>query len=208
MQILDQLSTIDFVMKFQAKLPGHFAWQKLMPFKHPLSTEYSSEGLKPAAVLIALYRHDNRWMLPLIQRTEDGHQHSGQVSFPGGRADLGEDLEHCALREAYEEIGIDPQNITVIGKLTPIPIHVSHHLVHPFVAIVNQRPEWILQTNEVSAVLEIGLNEFNDQAIQTEEWDFPHRGGLCPVPFYYLREKKIWGATAMILSELMAVLNN
>lgn len=190
------------------ELPGLDAWKPLMPFKHPLSQDFSTTGLKPAAVLVALYPHENKWMIPLILRVEDGYHHSGQVSFPGGRLEDQEELVDCALREAEEEVGILAKDVEIVGKLTPIPIHVSNFLVHPFVGILKERPNWIVNPHEVRSILEIGIEEFSEEAVESEEWDFPKRGGLCRVPFYHLRNQKIWGATAMMLNELMAILNN
>ncbi len=188
-------------------LPGIDAWNKMMPGLHPLKDDYSTKGMIESAVLIAFYQEDGKWYFPLIQRVEDGYAHSGQVSFPGGRLDDGESLQECSLREAFEEIGIPVDFPRIIGRLSTFPIHVSNYIVHPFVAIMESKPSWIPQPNEVAEVLEIDLNEICDSNIKVEKWELPNRG-LSPVPFYHLQGKKVWGATAMILSELQDILNS
>ena len=153
-ELIDKLKIL-----LQDDLPGIDAWNHMMPGLHPLNEEYTTDGMIEASVLIALYQENGKWFFPLIQRVEDGYAHSGQVSFPGGRMDPGEGPKECALREAYEEIGIPIELPQVLGQLTSFPIHVSNYLVHPFIAIMDSKPKWVPQPNEVAEVLEISLEE-------------------------------------------------
>ncbi|MBL6990171.1 MAG: CoA pyrophosphatase [Bacteriovoracaceae bacterium] len=173
------------------------AWSEMLPER----TTYTSEGpLTSAAVLLLLFKQDNTWKFPLIERVEDGKHHSGQISFPGGRLELGETAQEAAIRETHEEIGVSPKEIEVIGELSPIPITVSNYLVFPFVAIVGGHFKWHYQAQEVADLFTVSVSELCIPEVKRKEiWNFKNTPRL--IPYFNLHDKKIWGATAMILNE-------
>lgn len=143
--------------------------------------------------------------LPLILRSTYRGVHSGQVGFPGGGWEEGDtDIIATALRETHEEIGVPTENIHVIGQLSPLYVFASNHLVHPTVGWIDRRPDFHLDRREVAQLIEIPLRELlNPANLRIEEWQLRDR--TAKVPFYYIQEQTIWGATAMMLSELLAL---
>ncbi|HOU41226.1 MAG TPA: CoA pyrophosphatase [Promineifilum sp.] len=191
-------------------LPGFdgAAAQRLMaPVLRPMSRP---EGLasppRLGAVLILLYCADDRLTLVLTQRPEYEGVHSGQVSCPGGRHEPPESLGATALRETYEEIGVPPAEVELLGELTPLYIMPSDFQVTPFVGryVGPGRPRFVPDTREVAAILEVPLDLLLDPATRAEE-EMELRGGLrLDVPFFRVNEGRVWGATAMMLSEFLA----
>ncbi|MCF7811950.1 CoA pyrophosphatase [bacterium] len=160
-----------------------------------------------AAVMIALYRENEQWRFPLIKRAEDDFAHSGQIGLPGGKMEPGETIIETALRETEEEIGIKPEFIKVIGQLTELQIPVSSFLVHPVVGVMNCKPEWILECKEVDEVFTVSLDDVcNPDLVKSEMRRF--KRGPVKVPYFRLYGHKVWGATAMILSEFGELLKN
>ena len=139
-------------------------------------------------------------------RRADLRHHGGQISFPGGRRESGESLEMAAIREAEEEVGIDRTMIDVIGLLTPLFIPPSQFIVHPFVAVTNTSPEFRVEEREVERILEVPISRLRDPSSrQMQEWEI--RGEKSQVPCFKIGESKIWGATAMITSELLELIS-
>ena len=176
-----------------------------MPVKIP-------DNARPSAVLCLLFPVNNDLHVLLMKRREDKTAHSGQVSFPGGSYETSDaDLKTTALREAYEEVGIRSADVDVLGALTPLYIPVSNFNVYPFVGYTAQRPEYNLSHNEVSYTIEVPLQTLFDAATKTPadvtSPAFP--AVLRKVSAYKLNDGTIiWGATAMIISELEVILNN
>ena len=138
-------------------------------------------------------------------RQEYDGVHAGQVSCPGGRHEPPESLGQTALRETYEEIGVPPADVELLGQLTSLYVMPSDFEVHPFVGryLGDGRPSFIPDTREVAAILEVPLRLLLDPATRAEE-EMELRGGLrLPVPFFRVGEHRVWGATAMILSEFV-----
>lgn len=168
------------------------------------------EDARRAGVLALLYPKQQEWHICLIQRVSSNpnDRHKGQISFPGGRYD-DEDgtLEQTAIREAYEEVGVLPQEVNILGPLTQLYIPVSNFLVDPFVGFTNNRPEFIPQPTEVADILEVPLAQFQDPAtIQQIDLELAPQLILRDVPHYAIQGKVVWGATAMMISELMEML--
>jgi hypothetical protein len=146
-----------------------------------------------AAVLISLFQADSGWRFPLIQRVEDGFVHSGQIGFPGGRVESGEST-------------VDAASVKVIGQLSPLPIPVSGNLVHPVVGVIGSEPVWRVNHGEVRSMFTVAVKDvLSDDHVQVEIWQFSM--GPRRVPFFHLDGHKVWGATAMILSEFRVVMN-
>jgi 8-oxo-dGTP pyrophosphatase MutT (NUDIX family) len=159
---------------------------------------------RQGGVLILLYEKMGQPHLVLTRRRDDLQSHAGQISFPGGRREIGETLQTTAFREAYEEIGIPPAELDFLGRLSSLYIPPSDYEVHPFVAwYKNGRPHFTPQESEVAEILEVPLSHLLDPNTRVEEsWEI--RGFQLNVPFYLVSGHKVWGATAMMLSEFLA----
>ncbi len=159
---------------------------------------------REGAVLLLLYPVDDELVLPLTVRSERLSTHRGEVALPGGRVDPDDhDVAATALRECAEELGVDTQEITVLGTLAPLYIPVSRFRITPVVAYCAHVPEFTLNSVEVSAVFAITLRALLDPAtVRVEQRDW--WGRAAQVPYYAAGAHKIWGATAIVLSELVA----
>jgi len=166
--------------------------------------------LLPAAALLLLYPHDHDWYLPLTVRGSRLRHHGGQVSLPGGRIDHpDESIEAAALREAREEIGVDPHEVEVLGRLTPLPIAVSGHLLSPVVGLAARRPQFSLAPAEVDRLIEMPLTRLlHPDAVGSEErvrTRPPH--DVMTVPYFEIDGLQVWGATAMVLAEFVVLVS-
>jgi 8-oxo-dGTP pyrophosphatase MutT (NUDIX family) len=161
---------------------------------------------KPGSVLILLYQDNGRILFPLIKRAEYNGAHSGQVSFPGGKAEPGEDAIETALREAQEEIGIDPRNINVIGRLSDFFVMPSNFMVTPVVASSAIVPEFTPDPYEVVRILRGDLADLTkEDAVKTKEIVAAGKYRMN-APHFEIENEVVWGATAMMLNELRLVL--
>ena len=163
------------------------------------------EGARRAAGLALLYPRGGDTALLLTVRGSHLLRHRGQVSLPGGAVDAGESVEHAALREAEEEVGLDPARIAIRLTLTPLHIPVSGYVLHPVVATAAAAPEVRAAATEVDRIVEIGLSRLADRAAQKIERN-QREGVAVSVPYFDLPGAKLWGATAMVVAELLAVL--
>ena len=143
------------------------------------------------------------WRFPLMVRTAGG-VHSRQVALPGGVREPGESPETTALREAAEEVGLDPAAVELLGRLTPLPIPASATLVTPVVGALRAEPAWRPQPREVAEIFTVPLAALHDPALRRRERRVLD-GGEALVPYYTLCGHKVWGATAMMLAELAAL---
>jgi 8-oxo-dGTP pyrophosphatase MutT (NUDIX family) len=165
------------------------------------------EHTRKSAVLLLFYPEGEQIFLPMIVRPVYAGVHSGQVAFPGGRMEeTDRDLPATALREAHEEIGVLPATVEVLGLLSPLFIPASNYMVYPVVGATNVRPDFNTDPREVAQLLEIPLNDLLDATrIGTKE--IVVRDNITiQAPFYDLQGQTVWGASAMILSELLVVL--
>ncbi len=182
--------------------------ERLMPRDETGRSTRPSEappGLVPraGAVLMLLYPHADDLYLPLTVRTAGLRNHSGEISLPGGSFDVADGtLDRTALREAAEEIGIIPETVELIGDLAPVWIPVSNFRITPYVGWTAARPAFTLATAEVAAVVEAPLTLLLDEAtVQSEIREL--RGHLVRVPYFAIGAHKVWGATAIILAQLV-----
>jgi 8-oxo-dGTP pyrophosphatase MutT (NUDIX family) len=136
----------------------------------------------------------------------DTLRHGGQVSLPGGVVDAGETFEQTALREAHEEIALDTAAVSIIGALTPLDIPVSGFRLHPVVAAVVARPVLAPSDGEVARILEVPVDDLLDPASFAHSRRERSGLGLSSIPGFHVAGVEIWGATAMVLAEFLALL--
>lgn len=184
---------------------GEAAQKKMMPAFRANVRPPDREGeARLGGVLLLLYCEGAQWRLLLTRRRDDLSTHAGQISLPGGGQEGNESLLETALRETHEEVGAPPQRLTVLGRLTTLYISPSDYEVHPFVAWADggKRPSFRANPAEVADLLEADLASLLDpDAPRWETWTI--RGFQMDVPFYNVDGYKVWGATAMILSEFL-----
>ena len=157
---------------------------------------------RPAAALVLLYPIDARVHLVLTRRAETLGTHAGQISLPGGAVDPDETIEAAALREAREEIGVGA-GPRVVGRLTALHIPVSNFALHPVLAVADRRPRFAAAAGEVARILEAPLDTLRGSRRRGWGW----RGTeMIAVPYFEVLGERVWGATAMVLGELIHLL--
>lgn len=194
-------------------LPGVPGQLKMAP--EPIDTSVSRwdkpDDCREASVLLLFYPIIDRNKQPdfhfvLTRRPEYPGVHGGQISLPGGRRENAEALVDTALRETNEEIGVASDSLTVIGQLSSLYIPPSNFCIYPFVAFCPTRPVFVPDAVEVAEIIETPLSLLLDPAIQKSEiWHFEAYGSRR-IPFFEIFGHKVWGATAMILSEFLTLL--
>lgn len=158
---------------------------------------------RPAAVLCAVFDEDGQAQVVLTRRSSRLRSHTHQVSFPGGRLDPGEEPEHAALREAQEEVGLDPEQVELIGRLTKMRTVVNPAPITPYVGVLAGRPELRPNPAEVERAFTVPLIELAEPEVFREEiWRFPD-GQDRSMYFFELIGDTVWGATARMLYELI-----
>ena len=195
--------------RLQEPLPGRIA-HEIMASESRLKLKMlsPSERTRESAVLILFYPHKDKVFLPLILRPQYDGVHGGQMAFPGGRAEKeDESLIRTAMREAQEEIGVRLTDVKILGKLTKLFIPASNFNVQPVVAYINRKPEFYPDAREVDKVVEVALEEIlNPEIIGRKVINV--RGVEVDAPFYNIQDHIVWGATAMMIAELVEILNS
>ncbi|GAB4024191.1 NUDIX hydrolase [Spirosoma gilvum] len=194
--------------RLQQPLPGEAAHQKMASAARYRLGIKPNERTRRSAVLICFYPFQNSIYLPLILRPQYDGVHAGQMAFPGGRMErFDENLTRTALREAQEEVGIRVSDVKVLGLLTELFIPPSNFYVQPVVGVLPYRPDFYPDPREVEAVVEVDLNTLLDETIVGDS-QIEVRGILVDAPFYQIQGHRVWGATAMMISELLMLLDS
>ena len=183
--------------------------QKLMspPFREPIDmAAIQLQRPKLSAVMLLLFEKNNNVSIVFTKRQEYDGVHSGQISFPGGRKEEHEDYIETAIRECKEEIGWEVRPEEIVLPLSALYIPPSHFLVYPFVAVIQGEPIFNRQEREVKSILEIPLQSLFAPANKKEVTVRTGANQELQVPAYVINDHVIWGATAVILSELEQLL--
>ena len=189
------------------ELPGLAAHRKLLPPGRRLKTfEHELSTVKLSSVLLLLFPEGERLYICLMKRPSTMRHHPGQISFPGGKVEK-EDVsaEMTALREAREEVGIDPSSIEILGKLSDLYVEISKFSIQPFLAWADKKPDFILNSGEVEELILFPISDFVSEETISET-ELETFSGTLRVNYYPYKGEVIWGATAMILSELFEIL--
>ncbi|MCC6725147.1 MAG: CoA pyrophosphatase [Saprospiraceae bacterium] len=196
--------------RMNAPLPGRDAHLQMAHITRRHYVEAPVDA-RQAAVLMALFPKANEWHIVLIERNaNDRDHHGGQISFPGGKAEPGDaTMLSTALREAEEEVGIGQAEVKVLGGLTELYIPVSNSQVHPFLGYLEAPPAFRLQLEEVNSVLEVPLSHFQSPEVRREtDIRINPQITLKHVPYFDLNGRVLWGATAMMLNELLQMVGS
>jgi len=189
-------------------LPGIAAQARLAaPYRLEQMIKGPPSDARPAGVLILLYPHGGTLHFPLTRRRDDLELHKGQISLPGGAQEPGESLLGTALRETSEEIGVSVDPSAVLGHLSAVYIPPSGFLITPYVAALPNRPEFRPTPDEVAELIEAPLPLlFEPSVVRRETWTL--HGMDVEIPFFQIGPHRVWGATAMVLSEFAAVIES
>lgn len=201
-QIIENLKT-----RLKDELPGQKAHEYMAP---RLNNKFfrgfkPTSNTKPSAVLLILQNDELKNELSIIftLRSKKLSNHSGQISFPGGRCEMNELPIMTAIREANEEIGIEINEIEILGQLSPLYVPPSKSIIYPFVAYINKPLNLTANPLEVEEIITYPISYFiNPQNIKIEKWAL--EGFEVDVPVWTIHHQTaLWGATAMILAELL-----
>ncbi len=193
------------------KLPGEVAHFKMAPkerIRQLREIANVKKFGKKAGVLALFYPSKcQQTMLALILRKKYNGVHSAQIGFPGGKLEPADgSLKNTALRETEEEIGVKQNKVVVLKKLTEVYIPPSNFFVQPFLGYTNETPKFILQENEVEKLIEVPLSNFMDDSIKSFQNLSTSYAKNIKVPVFNLSNQVVWGATAMMLSEVREML--
>jgi len=210
MPITEFPAAVDHLRKaIERPLPGPQA-QELMAAR-PARPGWESDlarlpaDIRHAGVLALLHPVDGAAAITLTRRTDTVESHRSQISFPGGAVEAGETTEQTALREAREEVSLDPSAVEIICQITPLHVPVSNVLVHPHVGVAGAPPKLTPDPTEVDEIIEVPLDHLMNPAnVVWQWWDRPR--GRLRIPYFAVGSDRVWGATAMMLAELLTIL--
>ena len=209
---MELMTLIDHLQhKMQQPLPGYtvqlglYSPQGLTDYQNHLKNydPINEQNTRQSSVMILLYEKEGQVCIPLIQRPEYDGVHSGQIALPGGKAEpYDADFQATALRETYEEIGIGPEHITVLGQLTPVYIPPSRFWVNVVIGYSKNLPAFVPDQREVASVIEFPLQHLKLPEAVEEREVMRAQQMRMKAPGYVFQNHFIWGATSMMLTEL------
>ena len=207
MNINDFAQNLEQLLK--KDLPGDASHQKMMSYKRSSVNEVlQKNNYRESAVLLLFYPFEKELYLSFMLRPTYDGVHSGQVCFPGGRKEKeDENLLQTALREAREELNIKAENVKIIGELSRIYVPPSNFLIQPIVGYSQQRPDFIAEVKEVEAIIEVPVKEFQKSSSLQKAKVTVQNNVELEVPGFYYKNHLIWGATSMILMEMLDILD-
>ena len=197
------------IKKELANLPGEAAHLEMIPYRLASSlSKYNIDSVKHSAVMCLLFKRNNEIHCILMERTEDGGKHSGQISFPGGKKEKSDpNLEYTALRETHEEIGIHPDAVTLLGELTEVYIPISNFLIQPYIGIIEADFVFNISPLEVKSAFHFKATDLLEPTTRQKRTIKNHKGiSMKEIPCFELDNKIVWGATSLILNELKIIL--
>ncbi len=203
-----KISDLERLRRALANPPGEAAQYRMAPaLRRERFTQFSNiANARQSGVLALLFPREGEIHTVLIRRGVYDGVHSGQVSFPGGKHEPEDpDLGFTALREMEEEIGVPGAGVDLLGALSQLYVPASHSNIHAFVGFLPSEPDFVPHTREVAGLLMVSLTELFDDAYKAEKEITVGSGVQLTAPYYGIQNEVIWGATAMILSELEAL---
>src|SRR5690606_38184832 len=207
---LDQIVSV-LERKLKNELPGRKGQIHMAPTPvdearfNVLEPPHARKG----AVLLLLFPDKSGCIIPFIKRPTYPGIHSGQVALPGGKwEESDQTLENTAIRETEEEIGVEGSKIQLIGKLSKLYIPPSNFLVTPFVGFTKEIPEFVPDPREVDKIIYCSFETLVDKSIRKETMIKVSKNHSIMAPYFAIEEEVVWGATAMMLSELMVIWEN
>lgn len=198
---------MDLITKIlqNSELPGSTAHAGMMPEGRSLSMFSKADSCVHSAVLLLLFEQQDSARIVFIKRAEYDGVHSGQIAFPGGRAEPEDaDFWQTAVRETVEETGIN-QTVNYLGRLSDLFVPPSGYLIHPYVGFVAEKPDYVPDLHEVTKVFDEDLSWFIQPEAKGEiQYKSGHKSGIAPC--FKSQNHIIWGATAMIFNEFLLLL--
>lgn len=205
---------VEFIERLKNRLAGDLPGEDAQYLMAPLSRPRMREALSAAsqqrqsAVLLYLFLQQGDWRMVLMKRPDYDGTHSGQVSIPGGRLEPGENHKQAALREFEEETGIRVNSRQLLGNLSELFIPPSNFLVKPFVAYATDPPCFVPDPVEVEEIIELSISALMSDPMVKRGKVRLNSGAWVETPYFEVEGHMVWGATAMILSELKAILSD
>jgi 8-oxo-dGTP pyrophosphatase MutT (NUDIX family) len=199
--------------KFELPLPGLTSHLKMAPASsRQLANSNEDYGMnaRKSAVLILFFHDEDVLKMIVIRRSVYVGIHSGQIAFPGGRYEEEDgDVQTTALREIHEEIGIAEDKIEIIGRLSDIYVRPSNFLISVFVGYLNDKPQYKIDKREVAEIIEIPFSEFFEKdVIKQKDFYVDFRKAASHAPYFDVTNAEIWGASAMVISELLDIIKS
>jgi|AntRauTorcE11898_2_1112593.scaffolds.fasta_scaffold05925_3 8-oxo-dGTP pyrophosphatase MutT (NUDIX family) len=194
--------------RLQEPLPGRKAQMKMMPEPVDSNVGVPEKSIDssghPSGVLVPIYPDGNNNLNVILTLRTDSIRHAGQISFPGGRSEESESIIETALRETHEEIGIETDEINVMGSLTPFYLYRTNNRITPIVGFLKHKPIMQRNPNEVKEIITVKLDTLiSDKQIEKERWDLSENSFY--VPYWSFHRVPLWGATAMMMSEFLEI---
>lgn len=195
----------------KGNLPGEMAHGSMMSYNRPIAAEARQFETPPkeSAVMMLLFYSENELQTTFMLRPQNQGVHSGQLSFPGGKREIGESLLETAFRETTEEVGITDQEIEILGELSEVYIPPSNFLVQPYVGFIDHVPSFTPNPSEVEEIITFPLSKlFAPETIGHKEVTIAKSNKKLTVPYFDIHGAALWGATAMIVAEFKLILQD